>query len=167
MGATDTGLWPFSLDLYFRPGMAEACLKLQDGWNADVNILLLCFWRARLGFGDWAPDEITRAEAAVAPINTVLTPFRQARRALKALQEHEPAVPALYDEAMALELKLEEVAQAWLAAVTRVTPAMRVPGQDERLAAATHLSGYLDHIARGDQAALQLGARLLDAAFTA
>lgn len=165
MGAPDTGFWEFSLGLYARPGVAQACLDLQESCGADVNLLLLGFWRARRGFPGWEASELRRAEAAVAPVNAVLQPMRQARRALQRLQDDEPAAAMLYAEAKGLELKLEQVAQAWLAAASWISPASRDPAGNERLAAATHLAAYLDHIAPGDEAALKTGAALLAAAF--
>jgi uncharacterized protein (TIGR02444 family) len=107
MGKADTGFWDFSLTLYGRPGVAPACLALQDRFGADVNLLLLGFWRAHRRFPGWAESEIARAEAAAGPVNAVLRPLRQARRALDSLREDEPAAAALYADAKALELKLE------------------------------------------------------------
>lgn len=163
------GFWAFSRDLYDRPGLAAACLALQDGHGADVNLLLLGFWRASRGFAGWAPGELDRAEAAVAPVRAVLGPLRQARRALKALQADEPVAGLLYTEAKALELEVERVAQAWLAAVTRIGPATRrdlpLVREDEILAGAAHLADYLARCAPNDAAALRLGAVLLDAAY--
>ncbi|MEK9970884.1 MAG: TIGR02444 family protein, partial [Ferrovibrio sp.] len=102
------GFWAFSLSLYDRAGAAEACLALQDRFGADVNLLLLGFWRARRGYAGWAETELERVEAAVAPVNAVLQPLRAARRALKELREIEPTAGGLYDEIKALELKLEQ-----------------------------------------------------------
>ena len=36
--------WDFSIELYGRPGVADACLDLQDSHGFDVNLLLYCFW---------------------------------------------------------------------------------------------------------------------------
>lgn len=165
MGKSDTGFWDFSLAFYGRPGVAPACLALQDRFGADVNLLLLGFWRAHRGFPGWAEGEIARAEAAAGPVNAVLRPLRRARRALSELQEHEPAADLLYEDAKALELRLEQVAQAWLAAASWISPASRDGTADRQLAAATHLAAYLAHIAPGDEEALKAGAALLDAAF--
>src|SRR5262245_41984402 len=85
------GFGAFSLSLYDRPGAADACLGLQDGFGADVNLLLLGFWRARRGYAGWADNELERVEAAAAPVNAVLKPLRAARRALKALIAEEPS----------------------------------------------------------------------------
>lgn len=165
------GFWAFSLSLYDRPGAAQACLELQDRCGADVNLLLLGFWRARRGYAGWAEAELDRVEAAVAPVNAVLRPLRDARRALKGLREIEPTADALYAELKALELKLEQVAQVWLAAASRISPAQRSdkrpPDRDDEIeAAAAHLAAYLEHLAPKDQQALQLGADLLKAAFS-
>jgi uncharacterized protein (TIGR02444 family) len=165
------GFWAFSLSLYDRPGAAAACLGLQDRFGADVNLLLLGFWRARRGYAGWADTELDRVEAAVAPVNAALAPLREARRALKSLRELEPTADALYAEIKALELKLEQVAQVWLAAASRVGPARRgaksPPDRDDEIeAAAVHLGAYLERIAPGSQQALQLGADLLKIAFS-
>jgi uncharacterized protein (TIGR02444 family) len=169
--AGQAGFWAFSLSLYDRPGAAAACLELQTRFGADVNLLLLGFWRARRGYTGWADAELERVEAAVAPVNAVLAPLRAARRALKDLREFEPTADGLYAEIKALELKLEQVAQVWLAAAARIGPAQRStkipPNRDDEIeAAATHLAAYLERIAPNDQAALQLGAALLKIAFS-
>jgi uncharacterized protein (TIGR02444 family) len=36
--------WNFSLRVYAAPGVAQACLSLQDQHNLDVNLVLLCAW---------------------------------------------------------------------------------------------------------------------------
>jgi uncharacterized protein (TIGR02444 family) len=165
----DGGFWGFSLALYGRPGAAEACLALQDRFGADVTLLLLGFWRAHKGFPGWAEGELARAAAMLAPVNEVLRPLRQARRALKALQADEPAAPDLYAEMKALELRLEQVAQVWALGACHASPAPRaqeMPARnDEIAAAALHLSACIEALAPGDPQALRLGAALLDAVF--
>ena len=42
--------WDFSLAFYAMPGVADACLQLQDGCGADVNVLLFLLYRARDGY---------------------------------------------------------------------------------------------------------------------
>ncbi len=36
--------WDFSVNTYRKPGVADACLALQDGEGLDVNVLLLWCW---------------------------------------------------------------------------------------------------------------------------
>ena len=37
-------LWNFSVHTYGKPGVADACLALQDRHGLDVNVLLFCCW---------------------------------------------------------------------------------------------------------------------------
>jgi uncharacterized protein (TIGR02444 family) len=39
-----TGFWDFSVRTYGRPGVAEACLALQNRDGADVNMLMFAAW---------------------------------------------------------------------------------------------------------------------------
>jgi len=41
--------WRFSLDAYGRPGVAAACLDLQDRHGCDVNLILYALWLGRAG----------------------------------------------------------------------------------------------------------------------
>ena len=43
--------WRFSLRTYGAPGVARACLALQDACGADVNLLLFCCWLGVEGRG--------------------------------------------------------------------------------------------------------------------
>jgi uncharacterized protein (TIGR02444 family) len=38
--------WRFSLGFYRQPGVADACIALQDGCGVDVNVLLFFLWLA-------------------------------------------------------------------------------------------------------------------------
>ena len=49
--------WRFSLRFYRAPGVADACIALQDGYGVDVNILLFLLWLACEG------RQVTTAEA--------------------------------------------------------------------------------------------------------
>ncbi len=85
MAETENGspFWRFSLGFYRQPGVADACIALQDGCGVDVNILLFCLWlavtRRRIGLaavqavcakaGPWRDD--------------VVMPLRTLRRKLK------------------------------------------------------------------------------------
>lgn len=77
------GLWPFSLRVYAAPGVAEWCLTQQDGFGADVNILLWAAWRGA-GGRRLAPADLDAAEAATAPWRDgVVRPLRTVRRAMR------------------------------------------------------------------------------------
>lgn len=115
--------WDFSVAIYDRPAVAFCCLDLQDRFGADVNLLLLGLWRATLGLASWAPGEAARAEAAISPLRAVLTPLRQARRALRPLAADDDEARLLYSDMKELELRLERLAQAYLVGFGTMSPA--------------------------------------------
>src|SRR5947207_526472 len=78
--------WSFSLAIYRKPGVAEACLALQDRHGLDVNLLLAALFAGTAGT---ALDEDGWAllEATVGAYHReVVRPLRAARRALKPLE---------------------------------------------------------------------------------
>jgi uncharacterized protein (TIGR02444 family) len=101
--------WAFSLALYARPGIADACLRLQDTHGLDVNLLLLCCWLARRGCRLSAAD-LAAAEARAVPLRArVLEPLRAARRALKTMPGSGAA--AVYAQLKQVELAAEREEQ--------------------------------------------------------
>jgi uncharacterized protein (TIGR02444 family) len=75
--------WRFSLRFYRRPGVADACIALQDGCGVDVNILLLLLWlaTARRRVSVAAAQEVCAKAAAWR--DEVVVPLRTLRRRLK------------------------------------------------------------------------------------
>jgi len=75
--------WRFSLGFYRQPGVADACIQLQDEAGVDVNLLFYLLWHASL------ERRLTRAEVAtieqrIAPWREqVVVPLRAIRRAIK------------------------------------------------------------------------------------
>jgi uncharacterized protein (TIGR02444 family) len=75
--------WRFSLQFYRQPGVAEACIALQEDAGADVNLLLFLLWHGaherRL-----SDQEVERLEQKIAPWRErAVVPLRAIRRALK------------------------------------------------------------------------------------
>lgn len=135
--------WRFSLRVYRATGVQEACLALQDGCGADVNLLLLCGW---LGLEGRSLDK-RRLRQAIARVGAwqsdVIAPVRQARRAVK--RDPPPdaqAAQALRKQILALELKLEYIEQSMLADLAAQWPqaARRAPAID---AVRANLGRYL------------------------
>lgn len=105
--------WSFSLALYCRAPVAQACLALQDRRGADVNLLLAICWLASRGYqaGDAA---LSAAALAVAPWNdAILKPLRLVRRQLGAeFEELEKADrQSIKHSILSVELECERVAQ--------------------------------------------------------
>lgn len=100
-------IWEWALEAYARPGVPEACLKLQDEHGQNTSLLL---WAVYAEAKD--PALLARAAAAAhAWDRTALVPLREVRRALK------PALPpfddharqALREEVKGLELSAERL----------------------------------------------------------
>ena len=108
-------LWDFSLRLYGEPGVAEACLALQDRLGADVNLLLFCCWAGQRGQALGEAD-LDRLQAVAAPWQRqVVAPLRSARRWLKG--QGGAGAEALREEIKRLELEAERLEQDRLQAV--------------------------------------------------
>ena len=110
----DRLFWTFSLDVYTRPGIADACLNLQDQYGCDVNMVLFCCWAASTAAGRLDDQIIVAAVASVEEWQTeVIKPVRSVRRRLEAELthvEHETATQ-LRVEIGAAELHAESVEQ--------------------------------------------------------
>jgi len=100
-------IWEWVLEAYGRPGVPEACLRLQDEFGQNTNLLLWAVWaEARDPALLSEAARVTRAWEAAA-----VNPLRQSRRALKsALPPVEDAArEALREDVKAAELRAERV----------------------------------------------------------
>jgi uncharacterized protein (TIGR02444 family) len=133
-GPQESPFWRFSLAVYGRPGVAPACLTLQDMHGLDVNLLLFaCFAGARGRVLTGQDLEIL--EAAAGPWHTqVVRPLRGARTWMKQ-QSMGEAESRLRERIKALELEAERLEQEKLWA------ALPVPeGAPDRTALVQNLS---------------------------
>jgi uncharacterized protein (TIGR02444 family) len=100
-------IWEWVLEAYARPGVPRACLRLQDEFGQNTDLLLWAVWAE-------VKDAAVLAAAADAARRwdeTALTPLREVRRGLK------PALPpvddaareALREDVKAAELRAERV----------------------------------------------------------
>lgn len=133
--------WRFSLAIYARPGVAPACLVLQDQHGCDVNLALYGCWLGASGRGRLDASSLAAADRAVAGWrHAVVENFRAARRAIKsaAIADSE----GLYAKAKAVELEAERLLQRLL--VEQAPPANAARGREERLAdALANLALYI------------------------
>jgi uncharacterized protein (TIGR02444 family) len=124
---TPGAFWTWSLATYARPGVADACLELQDRLGLDVNRLLLAWWLAANGL---ALPETADALAAFADPwqRQVVGPLRSVRRALKGSAL--PGATALREAVKAAELEAERLEQHELERLTAMAgPAEGTPGE--------------------------------------
>ena len=76
-------LWDFSVRVYARPGVEDACIRLQEVWNADVPVLLFALWRGKWGCELSKTDVQEVVDTVTAWQREVITPIRQLRRRLR------------------------------------------------------------------------------------
>ena len=120
-------LWTWACAAYAAPGVAEACLALQDHHEQNVPLLLWAAWTAATGR---RPDEETieaACDTARAWQSTTIAPLRAVRRTLKT------PVPDLETEAR-LAIR-EQVKAIELAAERRLLEALEAlspPGSAAR-----------------------------------
>jgi uncharacterized protein (TIGR02444 family) len=112
-------IWEWVLEAYARPGVPEACLRLQDAFGQNTNLLLWAVWAEAKDPALLArAAEVTRAWEASA-----VRPLREARRALKAPLPpvDDGAREALREDVKAAELRAERVLLETLAELAHDT----------------------------------------------
>ena len=102
--------WAFALDFYGRPGVAEACLAIQDQLDTDKVELIIVLYA-------WSQLDMSLSEAQGAELRasmhdwreTTVLPLRYIRRALKPPRSEMPDVTKeiLRDQVKRAELLAE------------------------------------------------------------
>jgi uncharacterized protein (TIGR02444 family) len=146
-GHEGSPFWRFSLRFYRQPGVADACIALQDGCGVDVNVLLFFLWLATAQ-RRVSPDMARSVCAQAAPWrDDVVAPLRAVRRRLKggaALVER-GAAERFRTAIKAIELESERLQQEALFALaaglaTEQTPTTEAAAR-ANVAAYEHASG--------------------------
>ena len=114
-----SAFWRFSLDFYARPGVAPACLALQDRHGADVNLVLFALWLGMRGHRLDAAAGARSARLARRWQSPFVQPLRRVRRGLKRRCRKTAlpwpgAVEDLLRQLAEVELGLEQVEQLLL-----------------------------------------------------
>jgi uncharacterized protein (TIGR02444 family) len=113
----ETDFWTYSLSVYARPGVEQACISLQDRCNLDVNLVLFCCWSAYVGYGTLSAEERSAALRVSAFWNgEVVAGLRAVRRVLKTPPDIVPRAISepLRRRVKRLELSAEKREQALL-----------------------------------------------------
>lgn len=118
MAVATEGLWDWTLRTYERPGVPEACLKLQDSYLINTSYLLWVAWAD--------PDQAALLAGLSMSVNwdQIVWPLRNARRDLKAPHPgiDDEARLALREDVKAAELRAERLLMESLARVAGPAP---------------------------------------------
>ena len=108
--------WQHSLQHYAQPGVADACLALQDNYQVNVNLLLFYHWCFTVN--QTLPRSLRKAlDEAVATTDPAIQNHRIRRRAAKGSK--------VYEALKQQELELEAAQQAELVAAYQKTKAIK------------------------------------------
>ena len=141
---SENPFWDFSLVVYHRPGVAEACLALQDHHGLDVNLLLLCCWAGSEGRRLDAEDIARLGESVGGWQHSVVGPLRGVRRRLKDLPDAASAqLDALRQAVKDCEFEAERIEQAMLHVAFARLSGKASPAADQAACAAANLTIYL------------------------
>ena len=146
--ANESPFWRFSLRFYALPGVAPACLVLQDEADADINLMLLLLFLAQSCHEVTAGD-LSRLDGGIRVWREeAVKPLRAVRRRLKAGAGGIPAASAevFRNQVKRIELEAERIEQHSLereaAGMTFRSAASRAAAADANLAVyAAYLGG--------------------------
>ena len=104
--------WAFALAIYAKPGVSDACLKLQNEAGVDVMLLLMATFAAVRHRILLTPDEIRALDEACRPWRVqIVWPLRAIRTGLKTGPQPAPseATEPFRSQVKALELAAEKL----------------------------------------------------------
>jgi len=123
----DNAFWRFSLAVYSAPGVSAECITLQDGSRVDVNVLLFAAWLGAMRGLVLTPEHFKAIEAVIGEWQRgILAPVREIRRRIKAMPDIDDE---LYEQVKATELRLEQVEQSRLYALSEALQGRTEPAE--------------------------------------
>ena len=146
-----SGFWDFSVRAYNQPGVADACLVLQDQHGLDVNLLLYCCWIGA-SRGAIPESDLTAAlEFSAIWSANVVRPLRQVRSWMKTTGCQSQRIPRtdcmeLRTDVKATELAAEHLQQLGLESLREPRPERRLSAHEQLEATVSNLSRYLTRL---------------------
>ncbi|HEX5212701.1 MAG TPA: TIGR02444 family protein [Pseudolabrys sp.] len=140
--------WAFSLAVYGAEAVGPECLSLQDKFDVDINLLLLCAYLGAVQGVTLTADDIAAARAEVASWHEdIVKPLRAARRRLKTAAPPDApiadAAAQLRTRVKAAELESEYIEQLVLERWAELRFASRSRGEP-RVAIATNVAALFE-----------------------
>ena len=142
-GPQGSPFWRFSLRFYRQPGVADACIALQDGAGVDVNLLLFLLWQSTLK-RTLSASEVEGIEQRIGPWRqTTVVALRTLRRALKTPPTLvAPQAAELFrTRVKAVELEAERLQQEAMFELAHSSPLGREAASTQE-AARANVAGY-------------------------
>ena len=145
-------LWEYTLAVYDKPGVKSVLLQLQDGFGADINMLLSCCWLAEHGRALNDEDLSALIQSSAEWRAKCIIPLRTVRRFLKSQQWAE----SIYEQLKTLEIDAEQWQQnqmyVWLSTVD--LPASQRPAGEIALQNLQRYGMHLSGVEWSDAAGL-------------
>jgi uncharacterized protein (TIGR02444 family) len=116
--------WKFSLRFYRLPGVADACIALQEEAGVDVNLLLFLLWQATR-HRQFSTADVAAIEAKIGFWrDATVVPLRNVRRALRTPPSLVEAATAEFfrNRIKAVELEAERLQQEAMFELAQVAP---------------------------------------------
>ena len=139
--------WDFSVRVYGQPGVADACLALQDHHGLDVNLLLYCCWvgasRGAIREADLKPAFEFSATWSL----NVVRPLREVRSWMKTAARQSDCIPSadcmeVRADVKAAELAAERLQQIGLESLSEPAPQQPLCADEQLEATAINLACY-------------------------
>jgi uncharacterized protein (TIGR02444 family) len=141
--ARKSPFWQFSIRFYAVPGVADACIALQDQAKVDVNILFFLLWNATQG-RTFKKADVAEVERLIgAWRDMAVAPIRNVRRALKSPSPvmSPEAADGFRTRIKAVELEAERLQQEALYELAQ-TSRLGQPSASPAKAAKTSVDAY-------------------------
>ncbi|MGV6396814.1 TIGR02444 family protein [Pseudomonas caspiana] len=142
-------LWSFTLDLYTRPGVEQACLRLQAS-GANVCVLLCGAWLMQRGVPCDSRRMLEIGQLARPWDDAVVRPLRELRTQWRDAAQLDPPLALLREQVKVLELAAERELIARLEKLSQDWPAVSMEDQ------ADWLTGLAGEAANQNRDALQV-----------
>lgn len=83
--------WRYSLKLYSKMAVKNICLELQQLYDINVNMVLLCCWYAFAGHGVIPEDDLLKIKEEIEPWHEKITkPLRELRSLISNFSQESP-----------------------------------------------------------------------------
>ncbi len=143
-----SGFWNFSIRVYGQPGVAEACLALQNQHGLDVNLLLYCCWIGTSRGAIRESDMKSAFEFSATWSANVVRPLREVRSWMKTVRGQSECIPladsmAVRADVKATELAAERLQQIGLESLSEPAPEQPLATGEQLEATVCNLTCYL------------------------